>query len=114
MEGQFPPQLRSHWSELLKEGQPLTFRKGQSLLYEGHTPYGIFVLQSGRVRFIKGSASCNAAEHLCPAPQGKVIGLHHFFSETPFCCSCNAETDCRLVFISKTQLMSCMEPGTSR
>lgn len=104
MEERLPSTLKDQWGQLLAEGQPLTFRKGQTLFYEGHTPYGIYVMQSGKVRFVKGDTSCQEV-HLVPSPKGRVIGVNHFLSETPFCCTCVALTDCQLIFISKTQLL---------
>ncbi|MDO8462547.1 MAG: cyclic nucleotide-binding domain-containing protein [Deltaproteobacteria bacterium] len=96
--------LKEHWDHLLKEGQELSFRKGQALFYEGHVPYGIFVLRSGKVQFVRGDDSCGEEPHLVQASKGKIIGLSHFFEESPFCCTCVALSDCKLTFISKTQL----------
>lgn len=101
-EEKFQP-LKAHWDELLETGQKISFSKGQVLFYEGHSPYGIFVLKSGKVRFSVGEKPC-PVDHLWKAPKGNGIGLHHFFDQTPFCCTCIALTDCKMVFISKTQL----------
>lgn len=96
--------LEKQWDRLVSEGQPLTFRKGQVLFYEGHTPYGLFVIQSGKVRFLRGDHPCDQ-NHLWSSPKGNVIGLHHFFDGPPFCCTCLASDDCQVIFISKTQLL---------
>jgi len=110
MKGKNLPFLKEHWDDLLKQGQKLSFHKDQFLCYEGHEPYGIFVLWSGKVDFSQGETSCEEP-HLCSFSQGKVIGLHHFFSKTPFCCSCVAVTYCQITFISKTQLLPYLKPG---
>ncbi|MBI2082130.1 MAG: cyclic nucleotide-binding domain-containing protein [Deltaproteobacteria bacterium] len=96
--------LKGQWGNLLKKGQPLIFHKGQVLVYEGHDPYGVFVIQSGDIQFTKGKSSC-PAEHFWHSPKGNVLGVEHFFDGSPFCCTCVATSDCRVVFISKTQLL---------
>ncbi|MBI1909489.1 MAG: cyclic nucleotide-binding domain-containing protein [Deltaproteobacteria bacterium] len=96
--------LKTHWNELLKQGQPLSFRKGQVLFYEGHIPYGLFIVQSGKVRYTRESGSCRA-EHHVSSSEGEVLGLSHFFEENPYCCTCTASQNCQVVFISKSQLL---------
>lgn len=86
----------------------MTFHKGQVFFYEGHTPYGLFVLKSGGVQFSKDETACGE-EHLWSSPNGKVVGLHPFFDETPYCCTCTAKQDCKVIFISKTQLLNLKE-----
>ncbi|MDO8519158.1 MAG: cyclic nucleotide-binding domain-containing protein [Deltaproteobacteria bacterium] len=78
------------------------FHKGQSIFYEGHNPYGIFVLSSGNVRFVS-SQKCGT-DHVWQSPSGKVLGLKFFFEDRPYCCDCIAKGECEVVFISKTQL----------
>jgi CRP-like cAMP-binding protein len=89
---------------LLKSGQSLTFHKGQVLVYEGHHPYGIFVLQSGKVDFYREGALCRE-RHLRIFPQGPVIGLDCFLNDGTSCCTCRAVEDCQVTFISKTHLI---------
>ena len=95
--------LKHHWADLIREGQALSFHEGQSLYYEGHSPYGLFVLLSGKTHF-QSNGSCKQ-EHGWKAPLGKVLGFESFFEDAPYCCSCIAENDCKVVFISKTQLL---------
>lgn len=104
MNEQILTSLKSRWADLLKRGQPLIFQKGQVLVYEGHDPYGIFVIQSGDIQFARGKSSC-PEEHLWRSPKGNALGVDHFFDGSPFCCTCTAASDCRVVFISKTQLL---------
>ncbi len=103
-----PSSLLQKLDPLLKEGQPLTFRKGQVLIYEGHHPYGIFILQSGKVSFYHDGGSCRQ-EHLQKTPLGKVLGLDFFLKDEISCCTCIVEEDCQVLFISKTQLMPYLE-----
>ena len=105
MEERLTSRLARQWEKLLREGQELDFKKGQVLFYEGHAPYGVFVVGSGEVRFKRGERPC-AGNHLWSSPSGKVLGLDHFFDDTPYCCTCLAATDCTMTFISKSQLMA--------
>ncbi len=100
--------LKGHWGHLLKEGQELTFKKGQVLFYEGHNPYGLMVLRSGKVSFQEGADPCRG-EHMVPVAKGEVIGVEPFFSESPYCCTCVATEDCRVTFIPKSLLLSLKE-----
>ncbi len=104
--------VQDPWGQLIRGGQALTFRKGQVLFYEGHIPYGVFVIESGKVRFQTGNKTCSD-DHLKESRQGKVLGLKHFRTEAPFCCTCVCETDCQLIFISKTQLMETLSAAGS-
>lgn len=103
--------LKKKWPSLVKQGQPLKFHKGQVLFYEGHDPYGVFVVQTGKIRFERMERNLCGEEHLWTAPQGEVIGLQPFFDEHPYCCSCLALSDCEVLFIPKSQLLSFSQTG---
>ena len=104
--------IRANLGELLKGGQKLTFRKGQVLFYEGHIPYGVFVIRSGSVNFEQGETPCKD-EHLWVSTQGKVVGLRQVLDGTPSCCTSLATEDCETTFISKTLLLPylCEQPS---
>lgn len=95
--------LKKNWDHLIKQGQDLKFHRSQALFYEGHHPYGLFVLVWGRVGFERKHGRC-PEEHLWIAPSGQVIGLGAFFSGTTYCCTCTATEECRVIFIPKSQL----------
>jgi len=106
-----PGSLKEKWDDLLKQGQSISFKAGQVLFYEGHLPYGLIVIQSGKVLFSKwGRPSsekktpCGEEHVVCLGPT-KVFGIQPFFEGVPYCCSCTAASDCEGVFISKTQLL---------
>lgn len=103
--------MEREWEHLLQTSQKLTFRKDQVLFYEGHNPCGVFVIQSGKVRFSREGReghSCHV-EHTWRSTKGEVLGLHHFLDEAAYCCTCSALKDCRVLFISKTQLLPFVE-----
>lgn len=106
MKESFLKKIKEHWDELLKEGQTLKFGKGQVLFYEGHNPYGLFVIKSGKVRFTKDGKLCRG-NHLWLTSKGDVVGFDSFFDGVPYCCTCTSQ-DCQVVFVSKTQLLPYM------
>ncbi|MBI2066455.1 MAG: cyclic nucleotide-binding domain-containing protein [Deltaproteobacteria bacterium] len=94
-----------HWEDLVRKGEELVFRKGQVLFYEGHQPYGVYVVKSGEFSFAKEGVPCRGS-HVDKVGSLKVLGLHDFFNGKPFCCTCTATADCRLIFLSRSQLTS--------
>ncbi len=112
MTEQFISGLLGQWESLLSEGKEVSFRAGQIIAYEGHVPFGLFVLLSGEVRFShvdnQKEQPCDE-DHLTSMPQGNVIGMESLFPGAQMCCTCTAKTDCNLIFISKTQLIPLIE-----
>lgn len=96
--------LTNRWDELLRGGQELEFHEGQVLFYEGHVPYGAFVLLEGDVEFRREGIPSDKS-HRIKSPNGEIIGLGVIAGEAPYCCTCTATGDCRVIFISKTQLL---------
>lgn len=95
--------LNKKLNTVLKEGRKISFNKDHSLFYEGHSPYGIYVLHSGQVRFVGEKKSCRT-EHIRQMPHCEVIGIDDVIDGTPHCCTCIAETDCEVTFISNAHL----------
>ena len=82
----------------------MAFGEGQVLFYDGHYPYGLFVILEGEVGFAKEGVPCSG-DHFWESPRGRVIGLDSFVKGTSSCCTSRATRRCRVVFISKTQLL---------
>src|SRR3989338_6277077 len=95
--------IESNQDWILSQGQEMTFRKGQNTFYEGHQPYGIFLLISGNIKFSNKAKSCSE-NHFWRCGSKKIIGLEFLENGTPFCFSCRATSDCSVIFLSKTSL----------
>lgn len=108
MKGDIHSSLNVEWENLLRHGQEMTLGKDQVLFYEGHYPYGLFVILEGEVVFTKEGISCGE-NHFWQSPRGRVIGFDPLVEQTPSCCTSRATQDCRVVFISKTQLLPFFE-----
>ena len=105
--------LSKDWDKLILEGKKMAYKKGQVLFYEGHEPYGIFALDTGTVTFVRKTDQgedvvdvlCGEA-HTNSVSRWRVLGLSVLIDGTTYCCTCTASEDCKVVFISKTQLNS--------
>ena len=103
MDGKIVSTLERCWGDLLAVGQEMVFSKGQVLFYEGHYPYGLFVLLSGEISFTKNGIQCRD-HHLWQSPKGNVIGVESFTDDTPSCCTSTATDDCRVMFLPKSRI----------
>ncbi len=101
--------LRKRWKDIVALGEALTFRAGQVLFYEGHEPYGIFVILSGLVEEVNSGKDCG--REFWSSPQGQVLGLSHILNGSPLCCTAVAATDCEVLFIPKTLLEPYFQQG---
>lgn len=90
-----PQELLDLLEQVGKNATPIFFKSGQTLFYEGHKPYGLFIIQEGRVIFEKsGKAHDESLET-------KILGLQHLISNTPYCASCKAATPVKAIFVPK-------------
>jgi len=106
-----------HWSDLIQASQELSFRKGQVLFYEGHIPYGLFVITSGRVDFSSTDRTTSFEEQSWKSPQGLVVGIDAALNGEPSCYTVVAAEDCKTLFLPKSALtthlkMDLFEPHT--
>ena len=82
--------------DLVKIASNHFFKPGQVIFYEGHQPYGLFILVDGTVQFesnqkqpkkINGSA---------------ILGINSFMNFKAYNGTVKAVTPCKVSFISKT------------
>lgn len=90
------------WDALLKQGVHHQYHKGQVLFYKGHTPYGIFIIVSGKVGLF-------GSEHMDPneafqASLQSPIGLDVILSHQCYPFTAVAQSDVKAVFIAKSSL----------
>jgi CRP-like cAMP-binding protein len=70
------------------------FRKGQTIFYSGHVPYGLFILLSGEVE-LKSDNKKTAVIN-----SNSLLGLSAFLNKKPYNVTARAISDCRIFFIS--------------
>ncbi|GEM_PF-2542897 len=105
--------IEKEWQRLSRAGQPLHFRPQQILFYEGHAPYGIYVLREGEVQCLVNGQPCTSA-HRVQTPIGDIFGLRHLLANVAHDCTCQAQTDADVMFISKALLFPLLAPKKSR
>lgn len=96
-----PAEAEQQLAALLEQGETVRFSKGQVLFYEGHEPYGIWVVRSGKVKVVSSGLRCTA-EAVWHSRAGDILGMWPLYRGRPFCCTGTAQTRCELVFISKS------------
>ncbi len=91
--------------ELIKEGELLRFAAGQIVYYAGHTPNGLFVLQSGTVQHLAPSSSPSY-----PPQHGPILGLYQLLADISYDSTCKATSNIEVVFLPKALIRSRLTP----
>lgn len=95
------------WLLLIENGQPLLFHKGQTLFYEGHFPYGVYWVRKGDVKFShKGRCNERHDKQSASSLHEQWPGFSELVTSNLHCCTCEATTDCEVVFVNKNQFLS--------
>jgi CRP-like cAMP-binding protein len=71
------------------------FKPGQVIFYEGHLPYGLFILLDGTIEMInkKNCEKINA---------GAILGINSFLNSDFYSGTAKAVTSCKVNFLSKS------------
>lgn len=89
------------WRSLVESSTPVFVKKGQVLFYAGHVPCGVYVVTSGTIGLhrdeTKGSVGSLA--------QFQPVGLDLIMAGMTYPESAIAETDAKVYFISKSDLV---------
>ncbi|MBL7686349.1 MAG: cyclic nucleotide-binding domain-containing protein [Deltaproteobacteria bacterium] len=101
MREKFCEQIKEKIEALIPSAQVLHYKKGQILFYEGHDPYGLYILKRGRVLFERGGAPVSSEKHFLSLKEGQAIHIQNMIRQSPYDCTCKASIDCEFLFISK-------------
>ena len=96
--------ILKNWQPLSLGGQRIQYHPGQVIFYHGHRPYGIYRVKSGQFRLQHNpDLKCpeQNPEMTLSQPQGHLFGVQEICADEPHCCTCIAETECDVVFVSK-------------
>lgn len=94
--------LEKRMDEILSKGGSIHFKKGQVLFYEGHYPYGFFVLVKGDIELSRVTMG-GARESLFQ--KERVLNLFHLITNTPHCATATAKTNVEVLFVPKTTVL---------
>jgi len=89
--------------QLIHDGNPVHYRKGQIIFYEGHHPCGFYFLKKGEVSLKESTVGKKPKLH---STKDKLLGLMHLLSDTPYCSTCTAEDDVDTIFIPKAIVLA--------
>lgn len=88
-------------SDLEGAEERLQYKAGQVIFYEGHYPYGVYILRKGRVRLFTKAVDGEARLLKIVEPE-QILGEEAYRSGRPFGYSAEAETDVAIGFVSRT------------
>lgn len=102
--------VKKYLANLVQAEERVNYKPGQNLFYEGHKPYGIYVLRKGRIRLFRKK---NGGEELLKIIEPtQILGESEFLESRPFDCSAKAETDISVSFFSRASMRA--EEGKNR
>ena len=74
--------VKKYLANLVHAEERINYKSGQVLFYEGHQPYGIYVLRKGRIRLFKKK---NGGEELLKIIEPtQILGETEFLEGKPF------------------------------
>lgn len=92
--------FKKYLAGLVEVEERLEYKAGQIIFYEGHYPYGVYVLRKGRIRlFTKRENGAEELLKIVEPPQ--ILGEESFAENKPFGYSAKAETDASISFFNR-------------
>ena len=91
--------IKNHLGELVKAEERLYYKKGQVVFYEGHQPYGLYVVREGEVVLTRSKDGKSGV--IAILGPGDLLGVEAFLSDTPYKENATADTDLELSFFGK-------------
>jgi len=85
-----------------------TYKRGQALFFQGNPPFGLYCLNSGKVKVFK-SGNDGKETIIRIASAGQVIGHRSLFSNSPYTASAMILEDSNICFISKKTIYELFE-----
>lgn len=88
------------------------YKKGQTLFHEGNPPYGIYCINSGKIKLTKTSSEGKDSIIRIVSP-GEVLGHRSLFSNDNYRATATAIEDCNICFIDKKFIQNLIEQNPS-
>lgn len=97
-------EVKKYLAELVQAEERFNYKAGQILFYEGHRPYGIYVLRKGRIRLFRKR---NGGEDLLKVIEPtQILGEEEIRECKPFAYSAKAETDVAISFFCRASIQA--------
>lgn len=100
------------WEALIHESALLEFKGGQTLFYQGHLPYGVFVIASGHVDLIFENK--DGKKETIAAPINAPIGIDLLYDSFPYPFTALAREPVVAFFIEKNALRRVLQAVDSQ
>src|SRR3989338_2044368 len=85
-------EIQKHLGPIVLAEERLDFQEGQIIFYEGHEPYGVYVLRKGRIRLYQKLQS-NEEKLVQILELGHLFGEKAFLNHESYDVNAMAETD---------------------
>lgn len=104
-------EIAGRLEDLLPQAGEIHYKKGHVIFYEGHHPYGFYILKKGEI-ILSRIAMNGARENLSYRTEGP-LGLFHLITNTPHCATATAHNNVELLFIPKSVVLDFLRLSTS-
>lgn len=92
--------IQKHLGSIVLAEERLDFKEGQIIFYEGHEPYGIYVLRKGRIRLYQ-KLDGGEEKLIQVLEPGNLFGEKAFLNHESYDANARAETDASVSFFSR-------------
>lgn len=93
-------EIKENLKRFAEKAEKVFLQKGHVLFYEGHAPYGFYILKKGGIRFSR--TNMRGQKVFLPVGETKIFGLYHLVTNTPYCATAEAKSDLEVLFIPKS------------
>lgn len=84
------------------------YKKGQSIFYEGHKPFGVYCVTSGKIKLYKYAPE--GKEYIVRlASGGDLLGYRAFFTDEPYQASAESIEDATVCFLDKQVFLKVLQ-----
>lgn len=84
-------------------GGVVHYQKSHIIFYEGHIPYGFYILKRGEVQLSRTTMAGNKVA--LPDNSKNIFGLFHLITNTPYCATAQAKSDAEMIFVPKSVVL---------
>lgn len=98
--------IRKDQDCLKMHGEPLRFKRGQALFYQGHNPYGIYWISKGEVSLIHTD---EGGERMERREKGAILGLEELTRGETYLYTAEASSNCEVIFIDKNMFQEWLD-----
>lgn len=96
-------EILKQMSEILSQNDPLHYKKGHIIFYEGHNPLGFYFLKKGEIALSR--TGLQEDQEIISTFNNGPFGLFHLLTNTPHCATATAKTNVEVFFVPKSVVL---------